>query len=217
MKAIELLISGGARGVAPIDGALMNMGNVRLEDLLYVDAFDVTQGVFCYRLHGPPDAIRRAVDKESTVSAVSLGVIERGFHHLFLRRSFTDSGGILMQLSAKYPVLLDTPIAFTEEGDARVMVAAPKSALEDVYKEVLTDNDVSVSTIETYSPPEDGIRDSLTDRQQEILDRALERGYYNVPRSATQGDLARDFDIAPSTVQEHIRHIEAKVFNRLTG
>ncbi|MGA9399626.1 helix-turn-helix domain-containing protein [Haladaptatus sp.] len=52
----------------------------------------------------------------------------------------------------------------------------------------------------------------MTDRQQEILDIAMELGYYENPRRATHGEIAERVGIDASTVSEHMRKIESRAF-----
>jgi predicted DNA binding protein len=55
----------------------------------------------------------------------------------------------------------------------------------------------------------------LTERQQEVLEVALELGYYDVPRQATHNDIAERLDLSVGTVGEHLQKIEARVFKTL--
>lgn len=52
---------------------------------------------------------------------------------------------------------------------------------------------------------------TLTDRQREILQYALESGYFEWPREKTAAQLASDFDISRATFLEHLRKAERKV------
>ncbi|MFB6270658.1 MAG: helix-turn-helix domain-containing protein, partial [Halobacterium sp.] len=50
---------------------------------------------------------------------------------------------------------------------------------------------------------------ALTDRQREVVETAVDLGYYDVPRTAGQDDVAAELDCASSTVAEHLRKAEA--------
>ncbi|WP_246999684.1 helix-turn-helix domain-containing protein [Halosolutus gelatinilyticus] len=56
--------------------------------------------------------------------------------------------------------------------------------------------DSTVSDDETYF---------LTDRQREVLTMAYAAGYYDVPRTITQDELAERLDISDSAVSQHLR------------
>lgn len=50
--------------------------------------------------------------------------------------------------------------------------------------------------------------DSLTDRQQEVIQTAFDMGYYEVPREVSTSDVAAELDLDPSTVAEHLQRAE---------
>lgn len=50
--------------------------------------------------------------------------------------------------------------------------------------------------------------DSLTDRQQEVVENAFDLGYYEVPREASTEVVASELDLDPSTVAEHLQRAE---------
>ena len=51
----------------------------------------------------------------------------------------------------------------------------------------------------------------LTDRQETLVDRALELGYYDTPRTCTLTELADDVDLAKSTCSETLHRAEGKI------
>jgi predicted DNA binding protein len=55
----------------------------------------------------------------------------------------------------------------------------------------------------------------LTQRQLDVLQRALQLGYYDTPRRATSREVAQSFGVSPSTLKEHLRKAEAAVLHRL--
>ncbi|SFR36062.1 Predicted DNA binding protein, contains HTH domain [Halogeometricum rufum] len=52
---------------------------------------------------------------------------------------------------------------------------------------------------------------TLTDPQAALLDLAVEKGYYEVPRRTTQRALADHLDVAPGTVGDRLQRIERRV------
>ena len=51
----------------------------------------------------------------------------------------------------------------------------------------------------------------LTDRQEEVIRRALEAGYFEWPRDVTSDELAAELDISRATLLEHMRKAESKL------
>ncbi|MFC6941230.1 helix-turn-helix domain-containing protein [Salinirubellus sp. GCM10025818] len=56
-------------------------------------------------------------------------------------------------------------------------------------------------------PPGDG----LTDRQDEALRIAYERGYFDIPRGASLEDVAAELDLSPSSVSERLRRAQTRL------
>lgn len=56
---------------------------------------------------------------------------------------------------------------------------------------------------------------NLSPRQKQVLKRAIERGYYDVPQGCNVEDLAKKDSATMSTVAEHLRHAERKIFDAI--
>lgn len=56
---------------------------------------------------------------------------------------------------------------------------------------------------------------ALTDRQREVLQTAFEMGYYEVPREVSTEEIARELELDPSTVAEHLQRAERNVLDRV--
>lgn len=57
----------------------------------------------------------------------------------------------------------------------------------------------------------------LTATQQEILDQAIELGYYDIPRECSQSYLAEEVGRAKSTVSETLHRAESKIIKQFRG
>lgn len=57
----------------------------------------------------------------------------------------------------------------------------------------------------------------LTDSQRDILERAIELGYYNTPRGCSLTELASEVGRAKSTVSETLHRAEGKVIKEFVG
>ncbi|MFB6139809.1 MAG: helix-turn-helix domain-containing protein [Halosimplex sp.] len=58
-------------------------------------------------------------------------------------------------------------------------------------------------------------RGRLTDRQREVLETAMEMGYFRRPRAANATEVAAELDISPSTFAEHLASAQSKVLESL--
>ena len=88
-----------------------------------------------------------------------------------------------------------------------------------LYEEATSLDSFDIEVVETgeYTPDTDQLARTLTTRQQEILSAAVELGYYREPREATHEDVAATLDLSSSAVGTHLRRIEERVFDALTG
>lgn len=59
----------------------------------------------------------------------------------------------------------------------------------------------TVATIEAH----------VTDRQRDVVESAIQLGYYDIPRFASQADIAAELDSAPSTIAKHLRKVESRI------
>lgn len=57
---------------------------------------------------------------------------------------------------------------------------------------------------------------SVTDRQRELAAAAADRGYFS-PDGPSAAALAEEFDIAPGTLSEHLRRVQAELFRQTFG
>lgn len=75
------------------------------------------------------------------------------------------------------------------------------------FREYCTDADITLEVGRIYNParPEGGPFYGLTQPQRETLVRAVQGGYYSIPRRMSTQDLAEEFDISDQAVTERLR------------
>lgn len=64
---------------------------------------------------------------------------------------------------------------------------------------------ISVSSVYNPTKPDAGPWYGLSDEQREALERAVETGYYDIPRGASTSELAAEFDISDQALTERLR------------
>ncbi|MFA1610811.1 helix-turn-helix domain-containing protein [Halobellus rubicundus] len=70
---------------------------------------------------------------------------------------------------------------------------------------------VQIDAIREFPSAEVDPSTTLSDRQREALQVAVELGYYDTPREATHADVAAELGCAPNTASEHLQKGEAKL------
>ncbi|MFB6303701.1 MAG: helix-turn-helix domain-containing protein [Haloferacaceae archaeon] len=83
----------------------------------------------------------------------------------------------------------------------------PTRAGLDAFQEYCSDAHIGLETEHVFNPvrPESGAWYGLTGRQRETLVRAVEGGYYAIPRQISTQELAEEFDISDQAVTERLR------------
>ena len=131
-------------------------------------------------------------------------VVDRGARQLF--EAFT-----------KGSMLLVPPVEFGDGGASTFSLFGDGDVIQAAIESLPPAIDVDVEEIGGFGDTP-GLSDAtLSDRQREAVQAALELGYYDVPREASHEDVASAIDCAPSTAAEHLRKAESKVLQSIFG
>jgi hypothetical protein len=114
-------------------------------------------------------------------------------------------------------LVVDTPIRFTSEDRLKVTYLGTDETFKNLYARVEEAEYVSVEILETGAYEADGSSFTrlITSRQEEVLETAVDLGYYSEPRRASLEDVSEVVGIAPGTVGEHLRKVEERVFGEI--
>lgn len=128
-----------------------------------------------------------------------------------------DASRRFLELRQQSDLVVKWPIQFTGGGSIEITFLGTESEFRAFYRETSQSEafDIEVVEMGTYDPETSDFMRALTTRQQEVLQAAVGEGYYSNPREATHDDIAAATGIAPTTVGDHLREIEARVFERL--
>ncbi len=133
--------------------------------------------------------------------------------------------GLIVETPVPETVLVEVGSRFrrTVVADGQMRIFASVQATEAVRPVIdrLEDAfaDASVTAVwSDHSHPEDtdgGGLERLTDRQRQVLELALDAGYFERPRRHNTGELAAMLDISRATFTQHLRAAQSKVFEDL--
>lgn len=124
-------------------------------------------------------------------------------------------GPTLVPIHRRHRVLRQFPFS-VRAGRGTWTVVGPRRNVSRLLRELARrDLDLHVLALRRGPPPPP--RPLLTDRQQEILHRAVLAGYYEVPRRISQTELARIIGVAPSTLCVTLARIERSILTRSRG
>jgi len=159
---------------------------------------------------GPPETVREAI--ESVDRTIDVIVSDRDPTYYYKHFEPTPVEREMMEARRETELVLKMPIEVRSDGS---MVATYVGDQREVASTVeLVPDSVEAEVLNIGQDVSDGGDhfSALTDRQREVLDVAVDLGYYDEPRQATQSDVAAELGVSETTVGEHLRKIEQRVF-----
>jgi len=187
----------------------VQLGPIRAAELL-----DDGSLVFLRAIGGDPSAYRSVLEASESVHSYCLSEGERP--HVFAHIEPNHAGRRLLEWKDRFPLVIQSPIEFVEDSIVVTLVGEVE-VFTDATASLPLDVEYTILETGPYCPGDATVFHGLTERQREILSTALDLGYYENPREATQADLARALSVSPGTVGDHLRKIEATVFKKFLG
>lgn len=194
-------------GLHPTDRAFLEapeIERVRIDHLNYLT--DGT-GVMMYCLRGDRELIEEILDETDEVLSYSILPAADG-HQVYIHFEVAGLPERLLRLANGYEVVIDFPIECTERG-IRGTVIGEQGDFVAAMDELPDGVRFELISFTTYSDaPGESM---LTDRQREILELAVEEGYFDQPRRIDREEIADRLGLSGSTVSEHLRKAERKI------
>lgn len=123
----------------------------------------------------------------------------------------------LLDVHQRHAVLLEYPLEFvgSSNQNLRVTEVGPEDELRQLIADTRQVIDVEIEQLGSYDPSADRLITTLTARQREVLQIAVEKGYYEVPRRVTYDDIAEHLDCSAGAVGQHLRRIESTILTEI--
>lgn len=170
------------------------------------------RGVLRLHLEEEPDAQRL---DETDVIEWWEPVSDEGADHVYLVEAGTpDSVAGTDSGDARYP--LAEHVDVSGRGVTLTYTGSQDRISNEVAAIQAAGVDVMLKQLRGYRVEETAL-DSLTDRQQELVELAFDQGYYDVPRATTTNELADVIELDDSTVSEHLRRAERNLIAAVLG
>jgi predicted DNA binding protein len=214
MRYAELVLDPGPAGFHPADRQFVESAAVERVAIHHLNQLDDGTIVFLYQLRGDPEQAKAILSEESDILAYSLSREDTALH-AYVHVDPNETVETVFRLPQEHSLVIETPIECLPGGALRVSVLGDQATFTEALDTVPDAFEVELETIREYSPNDRQLYSLLTERQQEILDTAIRAGYYDQPRTATYEDVAEQLDLAPVTVGEHLRKIEARILTEI--
>lgn len=129
----------------------------------------------------------------------------------------TDEVRRSLELQRESLLIIETPIRFTADNHLKLTYVGTDETFSKLYEyademDHLTFDILKMGDYEANKSPFNRI---ITSRQEQVLETAVDLGYYSEPRQASLEEIGEVVGISPGTVGEHLRKVEERVFTEL--
>ena len=148
--------------------------------------------------------------KKKHPGLIILDIIEQGKHNAICKVQLLGQMG---KLFAESPhVWWVTPTILYPDRFVMTVRGTPKSLrrIRTEMNQEIKDFKIKLGPTSHFKPE---FSQLLPNRQQIVLDKAIEMGYYERPRGCTQRDIAEVLEIKQATVSEHLQSAESNIIH----
>lgn len=161
-------------------------------------------GVGLVELRGPD--LRTVLEgMEADAAVTEIDVLDTTEEKVLLRFETTEP--LLLFAIRESAIPLEPPVEI-RDGVASLEVTAPQERLSTLGTQLQA---FGMSFDVEYITQSVDTDDLLTDRQRQLLDAAIEHGYYDSPRTCTLSELAERVGVAKSTASETLHRAEGTI------
>lgn len=216
MRYVRIVLIPEGPGFHPAADRLAAEPSVSQEAVHHLNLLNDGTAVSLSRARGDRERLAEILEASEDVRSFELTELG-GEIQSYVHFEPAEPARALLELTREHELVVDTPIEFRGDGRLRVAVIGEDDVVQRAITDVPDEVDMELERLSDYEPELRELSSQLTERQQEILDTAVEVGYYQVPREATHEDIAAVLDIATTTVGEHLRKIEARLLSELSS
>lgn len=211
MKHVRVRIraDGRAGDIHPMYGVMTEAPFVKRATAEQWNYTDDALGILHYVV-GDADGLERAMQEIPEVVGYDIERLDERSCYVYVRDATTDSLQELFSPIAAGGLIIVPPIEYEPDGTVVFSMFGPDGEVQEAIDGVSVPVDVTIEAVGGLAGTTAAIESRLTDRQRAVVKTAVELGYYDIPRSASQKDIAAELDCAPSTIAEHLRKSEAR-------
>lgn len=169
-----------------------------------------------YQYDGDIDAVRQDLDEIPKALEYKAEEIEDSVFAYVVWEPREVVNAIVDTLYS-HRVIIDYPFRVTIRDELIITLVGVG---EDLRKVSYVDHpavDVTVLRQGEYRPRRRDLLSVLTSRQQEVLQTAVELGYYDESQDAEYKDIADELDVSVSTVGHHIKKAESRILREVVS
>jgi predicted DNA binding protein len=198
----------------PMEEFLRNQPAIDREELLAWNTSHPELEYALFFVEGEIDPYRERIHEVESVQDVTLTPIDEHSFYSYVCQETRPEGEAWRQSFAERNLVVIPPLEYDERG-VRLTIVGESDDLQALLGDLPAGIDVTVEAIGDYDRRHATIAGSLTDRQLEAIEVAVDLGYYAVPRGASLAEVAAELGCAESTASNHLRKAETQVMRRI--
>ena len=209
MRRLTVVVDPGDRRLVSVFD-ILDSERVKREYLYHYNLLSDGTVIMIFQFRGDLDYARAVFDASPDI--IYYDIPDQGDGLVYLHCEMNESLRGILSAVQQSEIIMTMPIEFLDDDRLRVTFIGEYKPLQRILDKAAKFVDIEIERVSEYRS-EDRLTSILTDRQQEILNTAVERGYYDVPRQVTIRDIADALELSQATVGEHLQKIEARVLS----
>lgn len=217
MRHLAVTFPSGGSGTGSVYASLVPYASRRRAALYNLTLLDDGTTLELVRVEGERAAIEAELDSRANLISYEIFASTDQTHHVYQHVEQDPELRWLLRHLEAHRLLIDFPIRYGDQGVTVRIVGASEMvqrAFDELPEPVRAE--LTIKRLTDYVPDVPDLLARLTRRQREVLETAVELGYYGDPRRATVADVATELDISQATASEHLRKLEARVFRAIS-
>jgi hypothetical protein len=212
MKRVTFAVEYDLETAQPTHRRLLRTAGVSRAELLMWGPFGSETSLTWY--DGDEATVESVLDGVDGILDSHLVASDDGTYAFVDRANYEFEPRILDLVTAATVAFLP-PVTFEGDGTVTFDVVGGRSQLGSFFDGLADLGEAQVERVTEFRRLSAGT--TMTDRQRTALQTAVALGYYEVPRTATVGDVASELDCARSTAGELLRKGEAAAIRALVA
>lgn len=216
MRCATLTLEWGADvHLHPLDDLLMETDNISVDMIHYISP--VYEGRYLEFINIRGDIANARSILESSKDAIDFDIAENGDTGVvYLQCRATGLVDDLLRIVRERDIVIDWPMRYTDTADGHGLqftLVGTDQALHRAISDVPSSIELELERIGEYDPNRVHSPNILSDKQEQLLELAIQEGYYEVPRKTAHKELASKLNLTAATVGERLQRIEIKLAN----
>lgn len=213
MRYATVRLDPGPEGFYPEQQVFIEKADVTRERIHHMNLLDDGTIVMLYQLRGDLKQAKEMIDDIPRVVSSDIAGKKEGL--MYFHWEPIEADKTLLPLLKDFAIVSDMPMEITADGDLRATLIGGEETLQRALTGISDIVTLHLEKTGEYRPELHQLGSMLTDRQYQILQVAVNNGYYEIPRRATYEEIAEEVELSQSTVGNHLQKIEAKILPRI--